>query len=110
MEALVSPKFKSKVEQFYYDQMTASQQDLASNGVSKSSDNLKVHEARKRAYSGDGRKSYFTFDTIDIRRQNFLGFTFNKIFYVHKKLYRNPRYYLLYLLAEVDHLLILFVT
>ena len=108
MEALVSPKFKSKVEQFYYDQMTASQQDLSSNsnGVSKSSDNLKVHEARKRAYSGDGRKSYFTFDTIDIRRQNFLGFTFNKFFMDTKSF----RHYLLYLLVELDHLLILFVT
>ena len=70
MESLISPKskFKSKVEQFYYDHMTASQIDLVHQEVLSESDALKVHEARKRAYSGDGRKSYFTFDHEDVRK------------------------------------------
>ena len=42
-----------------------------------SNESLKVTEARKRAYSGDGRKSYFTFDTDDIiRRQRNKRMTF----------------------------------
>ena len=61
-------KFKSKVEQFYYDHVTGSQMDLVNHEVLSDSDALKVHEARKRAYSGDGRKSYFTFDYEDVRK------------------------------------------
>ena len=48
--------------------MTASQIDLVHQEVLSESDALKVHEARKRAYSGDGRKSYFTFDHEDVRK------------------------------------------
>ena len=58
----MSPKFKSRVEQFYYDHMTGSHPDLVNQ-----TDHLKVHEVRKRAYSGDGRKSFFTFDSADIK-------------------------------------------
>ena len=70
MESLMSPKskFKSKVEQFYYDHVTGSQMDLVNPEVLSDSDSLKVHEARKRAYSGDGRKSFFTFDHEDVRK------------------------------------------
>ena len=68
MDSLVSPKFKSRVEQFYFDHMTGSHQDLVSKQNSENeAEHLKVHEARKRAYSGDGRKSFFTFDSADIK-------------------------------------------
>lgn len=69
MDSLVSPKFKSRVEQFYFDHMTGSHQDLVSkqNSEDNEADHLKVHEARKRAYSGDGRKGFFTFDSADIK-------------------------------------------
>ena len=68
----MSPKFKSKVEQFYYDHQPESQdQDQESRKES-----LKIIKARTRAYSGDGRKSYFSFDSADIKsfkaeRRNF---------------------------------------
>lgn len=68
MESLMSPKFKSRVEQFYYDHMTGSQPDLVNKQSNENeTDHLKVHEVRKRAYSGDGRKSFFTFDSADIK-------------------------------------------
>lgn len=69
MDSLVSPKFKSRVEQFYFEHMTGSHQDLVSkqNSENNEADHLKVDEARKRAYSGDGRKSFFTFDSADIK-------------------------------------------
>ena len=69
MDSLVSPKFKSRVEQFYFDHMTGSHQDLVSkqNSENNEADHLKVDEARKRAYSGDERKSFFTFDSADIK-------------------------------------------
>ena len=59
MDSLLSPKFKSRVEQFYYDHMTGSQQDYV-----RGEENLKTS---KRSHSGDGRKSYFTFDSADIK-------------------------------------------
>ena len=75
MDALVSPKFKSKVEQFYFENLSASKENLSDTGL----DSLKVTEARKRAYSGDGRKSYFTFDSNNaeiIKRQRNKRMTF----------------------------------
>ena len=90
MESLVSPKFKSKVEQFYYDNETESQDQ----STDRSQESLKIITARKRAYSGDGRKSYFTFDSADIKsykaeRRNFNDFemkTYKYIFW-NDKLY-----------------------
>ena len=68
MDSLVSPKFKSRVEQFYYEHMTGSHQDLVTEQSKENeSSTLRVHEARKRAYSGDGRKGFFTFDSADIK-------------------------------------------
>ena len=74
MESLKTPKFKSKVEQFYYDHRAASELDLANQEVFSDSESpkhkleqRKITEARKRAYSGDGRKSYFTFENGDSR-------------------------------------------
>ena len=65
MDSLLSPKFKSRVEQFYYDHMTGSQQDLESQqDYVRGEENLKTS---KRSHSGDGRKSYFTFDSADIK-------------------------------------------
>ena len=62
MESLMSPKFKSKVEQFYYDHLTEPQDE--------SNESLKILSARKGAYSGDGRKSFFSFDSADIKSFN----------------------------------------
>ena len=68
MDSLVSPKFKSRVEQFYFDHMTGSHQDLVTEQSKENEPgNLRVHESRKRAYSGDGRKGFFTFDSADIK-------------------------------------------
>ena len=72
METLMSPKFKSKVEQFYYDHQPESQDQSQDPGQ----ESLKIIKARERAYSGDGRKSYFSFDSADIKsykaeRRNF---------------------------------------
>ena len=58
----MSPKFKSKVEQFYYDHLTEPQD--------QGDESLKVLTARKGAYSGDGRKSFFSFDSADIKSFN----------------------------------------
>ena len=68
----MSPKFKSKVEQFYYDHQPESQDQSQDPGQ----ESLKIIKARERAYSGDGRKSYFSFDSADIKsykveRRNF---------------------------------------
>ena len=78
MDSLLSPRFKSKVEKFYFENLTASNEDLFVNGHDKDcNESLKVTEARKRAYSGDGRKSYFTFDTDEIiKRQRNKRMTF----------------------------------
>ena len=62
MESLMSPKFKSKVEKFYYDHLTEPQDE--------SNESLKILSARKGAYSGDGRKSFFSFDSADIKSFN----------------------------------------
>ena len=72
MESLMSPKFKSKVEQFYYDHLTEPQEETE--------ESLKILTARKGAYSGDGRKSYFSFDSADIKsfnaeRRNFMFYS-----------------------------------
>ena len=68
----MSPKFKSKVEQFYYDHLTEPQEETE--------ESLKILTARKGAYSGDGRKSYFSFDYADIKsfnaeRRNFMFYS-----------------------------------
>ena len=79
MDSLVSPKFKSRVEQFYYEHLTGSHQDLVTEQSKENKpDSLKVHEARKRAYSGDGRKSFFTFDSADIKFHDNLRKTGNE--------------------------------
>ena len=81
MDSLVSPKFKSRVEQFYYEHLTGSHQDLVTEQRKENEpglDNLRVHEARKRAYSGDGRKSFFTFDSADIKFHDNLRKTGNE--------------------------------
>ena len=75
MESLLSPKFKSKVEQFYYDHQPESQDQSQTQDPGKES--LKIIKARKRAYSGDGRKSYFSFDSIDIKSFNAERWNFN---------------------------------
>ena len=81
MDSLVSPKFKSRVEQFYYEHMTGSHQDLVTEQSRENEPgNLRVHEARKRAYSGDGRKSFFTFDSADIKFHANLRKTGNETF------------------------------
>ena len=74
MDSLTTPKFKSKVEQFYYDHRAVSELDLASQEVFSGSESPQhgqeqrnITEARNRAYSGDGRKSYFTFENGDSR-------------------------------------------
>ena len=77
MNSLTTPKFKSKVEQFYYEHR-ASELDLTNQEVFSDSESpkhkiekKKITEARKRAYSGDGRKSYFTFENSDSRNSDF---------------------------------------
>ena len=80
MENLMSPKFKSKVEQFYYDHQPESQDQSQDPGK----ESLQVMKARQRAYSGDGRKSYFSFDSADIKsfkaqRRNFNVLMFDEI-------------------------------
>ena len=77
MDSLTTPKFKSKVEQFYYEHR-ASELDLTNQEVFSDSESpkhkiekKKITEARKRAYSGDGRKSYFTFEHGDSRNSDF---------------------------------------
>ena len=81
MDALKTPKFKSKVEQFYYENR-ASELDLTNDEVFAENTNNRVEspvdqaekkritEARRRAYSGDGRKSYFTFEIGDVGLRN----------------------------------------
>lgn len=76
MDSLTTPKFKSKVEQFYYENR-ASELDLTNEEVFSDSESPRhkinqkgITEARKRAYSGDGRKSFFTFDHVDIDLRN----------------------------------------
>ena len=78
MDSLTTPKFKSKVEQFYYDHRAVSELDLASQEVFSGSESPQhgqeqrnITEARNRAYSGDGRKSYFTFENSDSRNSDF---------------------------------------
>ena len=57
MDSLVSPKFKSRVEQFYYEHMTGSHQDLVTEQSKENEPgNLRVHES-----------SFFTFDSADIK-------------------------------------------
>ena len=73
MESLLSPKFKSKVEQFYYDHQPESQDPSQDPGE----ESLKIIKARTRAYSGDGRKSYFSFDSADIKSFNAERWNFN---------------------------------
>ena len=73
METLKTPTFKSKVEQFYFENGAASEELVAasdggdgdevfSEPESPGPDLLsrRITEARRRAYSGDGRKSFFT--------------------------------------------------
>ena len=68
MDSLVSPKFKSRVEQFYYEHMTGSHQDLVTEQSKENEPgNLRVHGGRRGAYGGDGRKGFFTFDSADIK-------------------------------------------
>ena len=77
MDSLKAPKFKSKVEQFYYENR-ASELDLTNQEVFSDTESpkqineqKKISEARRRAYSGDGRKSYFTFENGDFRDSEF---------------------------------------
>ena len=77
MDSLKTPKFKSKVEQFYYENR-ASELDLTNAEVFSDSESPRhkkdqngITEARKRAYSGDGRKSFFTFDHVEVRSSDF---------------------------------------
>ena len=71
MDSLKSPQFKSKVEQFYYENsiepLNASEEEVEGRLLS-TKERLRLYEARKRAYSGDGRKSYFTFDKSDLTK------------------------------------------
>ena len=69
----MSPKFKSKVEQFYYDNIPTSADDEEGEVDGSSNENIsddiitdkqRLSEARKGAY-GDGRKSFFSFDNVD---------------------------------------------
>lgn len=81
MESLVSPKFKSKVEQFYYDHQPEEQsQDTGQ-------ESLKIIKARTRAYSGDGRKSYFSFDSADIKSFKAERWNFNVLLMKSYKYY-----------------------
>ena len=67
----MSPKFKSKVEQFYYDNVPTDDEEGEVDGSSNedisgdaTTDMQRLSEARKGAY-GDGRKSFFSFDNAD---------------------------------------------
>ena len=85
MESLMSPKFKSKVEQFYYDHQPESQESQESQGPGQES--LKIIKARTRAYSGDGRKSYFSFDSADIKSFKAERWNFNVLLMKSYKYY-----------------------
>ena len=83
----MSPKFKSKVEQFYFENRSHSEQKLnESNGIptepsesesetlsprstksKHSMDENLIADARMRAYSGGSRRSYFSFEPGDIK-------------------------------------------
>ena len=89
MDKLTSPKFKSKVEQFYYENGANSELDLT-GGVDevfsgeqesprgRNVEKLRLEEARRRAYSGE-RRGVFSFEpedlkNIDTHKHGSLGF------------------------------------
>ena len=77
MDKLTSPKFKSKVEQFYYENGANSELDLT-GGVDevfsgeqesprgRNVEKLRLEEARRRAYSGE-RRGVFSFEPEDLK-------------------------------------------
>ena len=103
MDKLTSPKFKSKVEQFYYENGASSELDLTAAAVEevftpgeegsprtpkelsprRNVEKLRLEDARRRAYSGE-RRGVFTFEpedlkNIDVQQHGSLSF-FNLIF------------------------------
>ena len=89
MEKLTSPKFKSKVEQFYYENGASSELDLTAvddvftkkeeegsprrrgeDSPRRNVEQLRLEEARRRAYSGE-RRGVFTFEPEDLRNLDF---------------------------------------
>ena len=89
MHKLTSPKFKSRVEQFYYENGANSELDLT-GGVDevfsgeqesprgRNVEKLRLEEARRRAYSGE-RRGVFSFEPedlkhIDTHKHGSLGF------------------------------------
>ena len=89
MHKLTSPKFKSRVEQFYYENGANSELDLT-GGVDevfsgeqdsprgRNVEKLRLEEARRRAYSGE-RRGVFSFEpedlnNIDTHKHGSLGF------------------------------------
>ena len=77
MDALTSPKFKSKVEKFYYENRTNSELDLretdevfkAEESPKRSMEMRRIEDARRRAYSGE-RRGVFNFEPEDIKSIN----------------------------------------
>jgi hypothetical protein len=79
MDSLTSPKFKSKVEQFYYDNRSSSEVDLRAaaagddvfqpvdSSPKSSPEKRMVEAARRRAYSGEHR-GVFSFEPEDLLR------------------------------------------
>ena len=94
MDKLTSPKFKSKVEQFYYENGASSELDLTAadevfageesprrneESPRRNVEKLRLEEARRRAYSGE-RRGVFTFEpedlkNIDIQKHGSLRFS-----------------------------------
>ena len=75
MDKLTRPKFKSKVEQFYYENGASSELDLTAvdevftggeESPRRNVEKLRLEEARRRAYSGE-RRGVFTFEPEDLK-------------------------------------------
>ena len=77
MDKLTSPKFKSKVEKFYYENGASSELDLTAavdevftageeGSPRRNVEQLRLEEARRRAYSGE-RRGVFTFEPEDLK-------------------------------------------
>ena len=110
MEKLTSPKFKSKVEQFYYENGASSEPDLTAvddvftkkeeegsprrrgeDSPRRNVEQLRLEEARRRAYSGE-RRGVFTFDPEDLRNLDFQkhgSLRFSKITFFLEVLWEN---------------------
>ena len=78
MDSLTSPKFKSKVEKFYYENRSNSEVDLTSTdevflaeeSPRRNAEKQKLEAARRRAYSGGGNRGVFSFEPEDIKHMD----------------------------------------